>query len=117
MQVSPLVPVHHFDKLPSYYIFGGLVFMPLSQPYIDRAYICECPLQKMPEKIGQQIVIISQVRVIFYVPFENLKTRELQFCCVSLVLQILEDDITTEYNVFEDSQVKYLFLTLRMSIY
>uniref|UniRef100_A0A6N2LRG4 Protease Do-like PDZ domain-containing protein n=1 Tax=Salix viminalis TaxID=40686 RepID=A0A6N2LRG4_SALVM len=32
--LQPLVPVHQFDKLPSYYIFAGLVFVPLTQPYL-----------------------------------------------------------------------------------
>eukprot|EP00798_Chlamydomonas_sp_ICE-L_P019921 gene19921-26625_t len=29
-----LVPVHTYDRLPSYLIFAGLVFVPLSQPYL-----------------------------------------------------------------------------------
>ncbi|VFQ92670.1 unnamed protein product [Cuscuta campestris] len=32
--LKPLVPVHQFDRLPSYYIFAGLVFTPLTQPYL-----------------------------------------------------------------------------------
>jgi len=31
---KPLVPVHAFDKLPTYYIYAGLVFCPLVQPYL-----------------------------------------------------------------------------------
>jgi len=26
-----LVPVHQYDRLPSYYVFAGLVFSPLTQ--------------------------------------------------------------------------------------
>lgn len=66
MQVQPLVPVNQYDMPPSYYIYGGLVFVPLTQPYIDRSYICECCVKKMPTKAGEQIVIISQVRVFFF---------------------------------------------------
>ncbi|KAL1215174.1 putative protease Do-like 3 [Cardamine amara subsp. amara] len=77
--VQQLVPMHRFDKFPSYYIFGGLVFVPLTKPYIDYSNVSERALETMPKKAGEEIVIISQV---------------------------LEDDITTGYNVFEDFQVK-----------
>ncbi|CAH8257046.1 unnamed protein product [Arabidopsis lyrata] len=59
--VPPLVPVHQYDKLPSYYIFAGFVFVPLTQPYIDSTLICNCANKNMPEKAGEQLVIISQV--------------------------------------------------------
>ncbi|KAG2309865.1 hypothetical protein Bca52824_029613 [Brassica carinata] len=77
--VQPLVPLYNFDKLRSYYIYGGFLFVPLSQPYIDGSYMCECSSKKMPKKANEQIVIISQ---------------------------ILEDDINAGYGSFEDLQVK-----------
>ncbi|EOA34405.1 hypothetical protein CARUB_v10021933mg [Capsella rubella] len=77
--VQPLVPVNLFEKPPSYYIYGGLVFVPLTQPYIDNSYVSECALEKMPRKADEQIVIISQ---------------------------ILEDDITSGLSMVEDLQVK-----------
>ncbi|CAN8238252.1 unnamed protein product [Cochlearia groenlandica] len=78
--VQPLVPRNLFDKLRSYYIFGGFVFVPLSQPYIDSSYdISDSLSRKIPKKAGEQIIIISQ---------------------------ILEDDINTGYDIFEDLQVK-----------
>ncbi|CAH8341834.1 unnamed protein product [Eruca vesicaria subsp. sativa] len=78
--VKPLVPLHNFDKLRSYYIYGGFLFVPLSQPYIDSSYyLCDCPSKKMPKTASEQIVIISQ---------------------------ILEDDINAGYASFEDLQVK-----------
>uniref|UniRef100_A0A0D3C258 Protease Do-like PDZ domain-containing protein n=1 Tax=Brassica oleracea var. oleracea TaxID=109376 RepID=A0A0D3C258_BRAOL len=77
--VKPLVPLHNFDKMRSYYIYGGFLFVPLSQPYIDGSYMCECSSKKMPKKASEQIVIISQ---------------------------ILEDDINAGYASFEDLQVK-----------
>jgi len=57
--VPPLVPGHQYDKLPSYYIFAGFVFVPLTQPYIDSTLICNCAIKYMPEKAGEQLVIIS----------------------------------------------------------
>ncbi|XP_058101908.1 protease Do-like 10, mitochondrial isoform X2 [Magnolia sinica] len=69
--LQPLVPVHQFDKLPSYYIFAGLVFIPLTQPYLHEygedwyntspRRLCERALRELPRKAGEQLVILSQV--------------------------------------------------------
>lgn len=87
--IQPLVPVHQFDKLPSYYIFAGLVFVPLTQPYLHEygedwynnspRRLCERALREMPKKAGQQLVILSQV---------------------------LMDDINAGYERLSESQVK-----------
>lgn len=86
---QPLVPVHQFDKLPSYFIFAGLVFTPLTQPYLheygDDWYntsprrLCQRALTELPQKRGEQIIILSQV---------------------------LMDDINTGYERLADFQVK-----------
>ncbi|KAE8663751.1 hypothetical protein F3Y22_tig00112912pilonHSYRG00055 [Hibiscus syriacus] len=65
------VPVHQFDKLPSYYIFAGLVFVPLTQPYLHEhgedwyntppRRLCERAIRELPKKAGEQLVILSQV--------------------------------------------------------
>ncbi|KAI4324393.1 hypothetical protein L6164_023936 [Bauhinia variegata] len=70
-QLQPLVPVHQFDKLPSYYIFAGLVFVPLTQPYLHEygedwynsspRRLCERALREFPKNANQQLVILSQV--------------------------------------------------------
>ncbi|KAJ6322506.1 hypothetical protein OIU77_012362 [Salix suchowensis] len=69
--LQPLVPVHQFDKLPSYYIFAGLVFVPLTQPYLHEygeewyntspRRLCERALRDQPKKAAQQLIILSQV--------------------------------------------------------
>ncbi|XAR65833.1 Peptidase Do [Bertholletia excelsa] len=69
--LQPLVPVHQFDKLPSYFIFAGLVFIPLTQPYLHEygedwyntspRRLCERALRELPKKAGEQLVILSQV--------------------------------------------------------
>ncbi|XP_064951131.1 protease Do-like 10, mitochondrial [Musa acuminata AAA Group] len=69
--LQPLVPVHQFDKLPSYYIFAGLVFVPLTQPYLHEygedwyntspRRLCERALRELPKRAGEQFVILSQV--------------------------------------------------------
>lgn len=71
MQLQPLVPVHQFDKLPSYYIFAGFVFIPLTQPYLHEfgedwynaspRRLCERALRELPKKAGEQLVVLSQV--------------------------------------------------------
>uniref|UniRef100_J3M784 Protease Do-like PDZ domain-containing protein n=1 Tax=Oryza brachyantha TaxID=4533 RepID=J3M784_ORYBR len=69
--LQPLVPVHQFDQLPSYYIFAGFVFIPLTQPYLHEfgedwynnspRRLCERALRELPKKAGEQLVILSQV--------------------------------------------------------
>ncbi|KAG6662629.1 hypothetical protein I3843_03G238100 [Carya illinoinensis] len=69
--LQPLVPVHQFDILPSYYIFAGLVFVPLTLPYLHEygedwyntslRRLCELALRELPKKAGEQLVILSQV--------------------------------------------------------
>lgn len=72
VQLRFLVPIHQFDRLPSYFIFAGLVFTPLTQPYLheygDDWYnsaprrLCERALTGILTKPGEQLVILSQVR-------------------------------------------------------
>ncbi|KAL3721312.1 hypothetical protein ACJRO7_033757 [Eucalyptus globulus] len=68
--LQPLVPVRQFDKRPSYYIFGGLIFTPLTQPYLDEyadwdsmgpRRLWQLALEELPRNAGQEIVIISMV--------------------------------------------------------
>ncbi|XP_047316118.1 protease Do-like 10, mitochondrial [Impatiens glandulifera] len=69
--LQPLVPVHQYDQLPSYFIFAGLVFIPLTQPYLHEygedwfntspRRLCERALKELPQNAGQQLVILSQV--------------------------------------------------------
>ncbi|XP_071734717.1 protease Do-like 10, mitochondrial [Rutidosis leptorrhynchoides] len=69
--LKPLVPIHQFDKSPSYFVFAGLVFIPLCQPYLHEygedwyntspRKLCERALRELPQKPGQELVILSQV--------------------------------------------------------
>ncbi|XP_052201550.1 protease Do-like 10, mitochondrial isoform X2 [Diospyros lotus] len=71
--LQPLVPVHQFDKLPSYFIFAGLVFVPLTQPFLHEygedwyntspRRLCERALRELPKKAGEQLVILSQILI------------------------------------------------------
>ncbi|WMV53357.1 hypothetical protein MTR67_046742 [Solanum verrucosum] len=71
LKLQPLVPVHQFDKLPSYFIFAGLVFIPLTQPFLHEygeewyntspRRLCERALRELPKKPGEQFIILSQV--------------------------------------------------------
>jgi PDZ domain len=71
--VQARVPRQLYDYQPSYYMFGGLVFVPLSQPYLidqygkswmERAPVHLCDLfNSLPESKDDQIVVLSQVLV------------------------------------------------------
>lgn len=56
--------MYQYDKLPSYYIFAGFVFLPLTKPYMNsssKKNMRKSVFENMPKKTGEQIVIISQV--------------------------------------------------------
>jgi len=63
-----LVPMEQYETLPSYYIYGGLVFCPLTKDLLNiwgsqwaqsapRELVCQL-LNNIPEKEDQQIVIL-----------------------------------------------------------
>ncbi len=66
-----LVPLERYDIRPSYYVFGGLVFRPLSLDYLKRlgdSWISDSApklvsllLGRRPSLLGEQVVIISRV--------------------------------------------------------
>eukprot|EP00955_Chlamydomonas_euryale_P090597 364557-Chlamydomonas_euryale.AAC.9 len=83
-----LVPVHTYDRLPSYYIFAGLVFVPLSQPYLHEygddwtntspRRLYDKAMHKMMKRPAEQIVVLTQV---------------------------LSDDVNAGYQLFQNLQV------------
>lgn len=98
MQLQPLVPVHQFDQLPSYYIFAGFVFVPLTQPYLHEygedwyntspRRLCERALKDLPKKAGQQLVIVSQVCA-FLLPSSKMShfpLPQIKFCSKDFLL-------------------------------
>jgi len=82
-----LVPVHMYDRLPSYFIYAGVVFVPLSQPYLHEYgedWVNSCPRRLYDKAMhgqiqhpGQQVVVLSQVLVddanTGYQQFQNLQ--------------------------------------------
>ena len=98
-QIQPLVPVHQFDKLPSYYIFAGLVFVTLTQPYLHEygedwyntspRRLCERALRELPKKANQQLVILSQVNI-FLTLVNILYSWCLPFLCLLCVITDLQ---------------------------
>jgi hypothetical protein len=71
--LRPLVRVHAYDELPSFFVFAGLVFIPLSQPYLmeygdswlqsSPRRLVEKALHGLAQIRGEQVVILSQVLV------------------------------------------------------
>ncbi|KNA11238.1 hypothetical protein SOVF_137050 [Spinacia oleracea] len=116
--LQPLVPVHQFDKLPSYYIFAGLLFIPLSQPYLHEygeewynaspRRLCERALREQPKKAGEQLVIIAQVLMDdINAGYERLS--ELQ---VRKVNGVEIDNLRHLYQLVEDCKEKNLRIDL-----
>jgi len=83
-----LVRTHMFDRLPSYYIYGGLVFTALSYPYLENEFgkkwdkkapikLCDYAFFGIPKKESEQVVILNQVLIsdvnIGYESFTNIK--------------------------------------------
>ncbi|KAK4486100.1 hypothetical protein RD792_008768 [Penstemon davidsonii] len=69
-----IIPAHNKGKPPSYYIIAGFVFTTVSVPYLrseyGKEYEYEAPvklldklLHEMPQSLGEQIVVVSQVLV------------------------------------------------------
>ncbi|WIA37685.1 hypothetical protein OEZ86_014578 [Tetradesmus obliquus] len=90
LQLDPLqtlVPVHKYDQLPSYFIYAGLVFVPLSQPYLHEygddwmsnspRRLVDKALNSLMARPDQQIIVLSQVLVddinTGYQQFQNLQ--------------------------------------------
>ena len=68
MTKDRLVPMEQYETLPSYYIFGGLVFCPLTKDLLNiwgsqwvqsapRELVC-CLLNNVPEKEDQRVVVL-----------------------------------------------------------
>lgn len=71
--IPQLVPTQHFDLPPSYFIFAGLVFVPLTQPYLHEygpdwyntspRRLCDRALKGVPSVADQEVVVLSRVLV------------------------------------------------------
>ncbi|KAL6070702.1 Protease Do-like 10, mitochondrial [Balamuthia mandrillaris] len=91
IQMEPirhLVPIHQYDEMPSYFTVAGLVFVPLSRPYLRHQWgkhwnrkapvsLVSHALSGELESPDQQIVVLSQVLVAEinrgYVPLTNIQ--------------------------------------------
>lgn len=66
-----LVPSHQYDAPPSYFVIAGLVFVPLTKPYLEEwgeAWFNECPRKLCDRSVlgeiqssDQQVIVLSQV--------------------------------------------------------
>eukprot|EP01135_Chromosphaera_perkinsii_P004605 Nk52_evm5s291 gene=Nk52_evmTU5s291 len=71
--IEPLVPAHLYDKEPNYFIFAGLVFVPLVQPYLHEwgeqwynnapRHLTMKALQGTRRDGEEEIVVLSHVLV------------------------------------------------------
>jgi hypothetical protein len=69
LKKDQLVPMEEYETLPSYYIYGGLIFCPLSKNLLDiwgpqwyqsapKELICPLLNNNIPEKEDQQVVVL-----------------------------------------------------------
>ncbi|KAF8822248.1 serine protease [Cardiosporidium cionae] len=101
-----IVPEHQWDKRPRYYIFGGLVFCPLSMEYLKDEFgkkfyerapstLLQPLMDIFSKQEKQEAVILSQVNAIF------LDVEILQWVIkytFDFYLQILASDLTIGYD-------------------
>ncbi|CAN8232727.1 unnamed protein product [Cochlearia groenlandica] len=115
---QPLVPVHQFDQLPSYYIFAGFVFIPLTQPYLHEygedwyntspRNLCVRALKELPKIADQQLVIISQVLV------DDINTGYERYCelQVKKVNEVEVNNLRHLYQLIENCDTEHLRIDL-----
>ena len=99
---APLVPVHQYDRLPSYYVYAGLVFSPLTQPHLQEfgddwfnaapRKLVDRALNDHPTSAGQEVVILSQVLAdevnAGYQGMHDLEVRAVNGKCVSSLREL-----------------------------
>ncbi len=113
-----LIPFEH-DKRPNYYIFGGLVFMPLSKNYLyewGRSWVQKAPIRfvdmvkngNIPSEEHKEIVFLQSVLA----DRENAG-YELSHAIVTEVNGIQIDAFSTLVKAIENSQDKEVKITLQ----
>lgn len=114
-----LIPVHINNRPPSYYIFGGLVFTPVTVPLLKSEFgkdydyeapvkILEKMLHGMAENEKQQIVVLSQVLAAdINVGYEEIGSTQV-LRANDIKINNLEDLV----NIIEKSTGKYITLDL-----
>ncbi len=91
LRLSPaptLVPVQLYDRLPSYFVYAGLVFAPLSQPHLHESG--EDWYNAAPRRLTH-LALHGQLRA----PGDQ----------VVLLSQVLVDEVNAGYQAYADTQV------------
>jgi len=113
-----LVPIHTSASLPSYLIYAGFVFVPLSRPYLKseygkswlrnaRIHFIQLTLRGYKEYPDHQVVILSQVLAssinIGYHEISNLKVDKFNGIEIRNMFHLkqLIDESTQEFNRFD----------------
>jgi hypothetical protein len=84
-EVPYLVPSQQYDKLPTYFVYAGLVFQPLTQPYLVQEW----------GKEWRQRAPIKYLEATFY-GLKQLPEEE-----VVILSQILSSDFTVAFKKYE----------------
>jgi len=89
-KIESLVPKHLYNEIAEYFILGGLIFIPLSQPLLEAKYgiewIEQCPISLanqvingMKNNINEQVIILSDVLS----HDENIGYHEISDCIIN----------------------------------
>ncbi|EOA22239.1 hypothetical protein CARUB_v10002825mg [Capsella rubella] len=108
--VKPNVKVQEFYNLPSYYIFGGFVFAPLTKSYLDG--LNEYDINKGYASLnGLQVKKVNRVKV------KNLKhlCELIEKCCTNDLKLVLQDDKVMVLN-YESAKTATLQIIERHGI-
>ncbi|RMX55639.1 hypothetical protein pdam_00001648 [Pocillopora damicornis] len=121
--ITSLVPTQLYDKRPSYLVYAGLVFVSLSQPYMQHQYgkdwarkapirLCDRVLYGILNQTGQEVILLSQVLAseltTGYETMANLqlfKVNGRPILNLKHLASVL-DEITIPFGKPEDSQAK-----------
>ncbi|PFX23537.1 protease Do-like 10, mitochondrial [Stylophora pistillata] len=121
--ITSLVPTQLYDKRPSYLVYAGLVFVSLSQPYMQHQYgkdwarkapirLCDRVLYGILNQTGQEVILLSQVLAseltTGYETMANLqlfKVNGRPILNLKHLASVL-DEITKPFSKPQDSQAK-----------
>jgi len=119
--ITSLVPTQLYDKRPSYLVYTGLVFVSLSQPYMQHQYgkdwarkapirLCDRVLYGILNQTGQEVILLSQVLAseltTGYETMANLQLFKVNGRPILNLKQLASvlDEITKPFSKSKDSQ-------------
>lgn len=113
---EPLVKMRTFDKLPSYYIIGGLLFVPLNQNYLDswdddwktpRMLLNYLYYGEITEK-RDEVVVLSEVLA----DDVNMGYQQITYISVDSINGVKVKNMRHLINLIENSKERFIEIKL-----